>query len=94
MSCSWDHIRSQVRQFRTNLQNAYPTQVLTILKDFTIHNKILYLLSNNQDPSEWSPTRHMQLYQVQLEQCTNKCIGKQFTIDTNPSFTCSGPAAE
>jgi hypothetical protein len=74
MAYSWDHIRSQVRQFRTDLQNAYPVQVLTIIKDFTIHNNTLYFLSNNRHSADWSPTRHLQLYQIQLEQCTRRCL--------------------
>jgi hypothetical protein len=72
MACSWDHIRSQVRQFRTNLQSAYPFQVLAIAKDFVIHKNTLYFLSNNQHSTDWCPTRHVQLYQVQLEQCVNR----------------------
>lgn len=74
MNYSWDHIRTQVRQFRTNLQLIYPVQVLAIAKDFVIHNNVLYFLSNNRNSSDWCPTKHMQIYQISLEQFYNHII--------------------
>lgn len=74
MNYSWDHIRTQVRKFRTNLQSIYPVQVLAIAKDFVIHNNVLYFLSNNRNSSDWCPTRHMQIYQIDLDQCYNHII--------------------
>lgn len=69
MSCSWDFIRNQVRQFRTNIQSIYPIQVLSQIKDFTIHNNVLYFLSNNLAPTDVQSSRQMFIYQIELEQC-------------------------
>jgi hypothetical protein len=71
MSYRWDLIRSQVRQFRTNLQSIYPIQILTIIKDYYFDNKnnILYFISNKSNSPELAPTRHLQLHQVNLNTC-------------------------
>ncbi|KAI8637275.1 hypothetical protein BD408DRAFT_424779 [Parasitella parasitica] len=68
MNYSWEQTRSQVRHFRANLQSVYPVQVLAIAKDFVIHSNVLYFLSNNRNSSDWCPTRHMQIYQIDLHQ--------------------------
>lgn len=77
MNHSWEHTRTQVRQFRANLQTIYPVQVLAITKDFAIHGNVLYFLSNNRDASDWCPTRHMQIYQSRLDQCDTRQIQQQ-----------------
>lgn len=89
MNYSWEHTRTQVRQFRANLQTIYPVQVLAITKDFAIHGNVLYFLSNNRDASDWCPTRHMQIYQSRLDQCDTHMIqhdGKDYlaAISTIP----------
>ncbi|KAI8332948.1 Alpha/Beta hydrolase protein [Choanephora cucurbitarum] len=68
MAYSWDSIRSQVRQFRSNLHSIYPIQVWTLTKDFRIHNKVLFYLSNNRDPNTITPTAQLQLYKIDLVQ--------------------------
>ncbi|KAL9547276.1 hypothetical protein MBANPS3_006245 [Mucor bainieri] len=75
MNHSWEHTRTQVRQFRAHLQTIYPVQVLAITKDFAIHDNVLYFLSNNRDASDWCPTRHMQIYQSRLlDQCETRPV--------------------
>lgn len=74
MNYSWEHIRTQVRQFRASMQTIYPVQVLATTKDFVIHNNVLYFLSNNRDASDWCPTRHMQIYKSTLDQCGTHII--------------------
>ena len=68
MAYSWDYIRSQVRQFRSNLHSIYPIQVWTMTKDFRIHNRVLFYLSNNRDPNTITPTAQLQLYKIDLMQ--------------------------
>ncbi|GAA5798512.1 hypothetical protein HPULCUR_003916 [Helicostylum pulchrum] len=68
MSCSWDLVRNQVRQFRTNIQSIYPIQVLSLIKDFTIHNNVLYFLSNNLAPVDLPSCRRVFIYQIELKQ--------------------------
>lgn len=69
---SWDLIRSQVRQFRTNLQTIYPIQVLSLLKDFYFdaNNFNLYFLSNNHSSTNdlTPPTRHLNLYCIHINE--------------------------
>ncbi|KAK4514934.1 Myblike DNAbinding domain-containing protein [Mucor velutinosus] len=89
MNYSWEHIRTQVRQFRANLQAIYPVQVLAITKDFAIHDNVLYFLSNNRDASDWCPTRQMQIYQSRLDQCNTHLVEQDdknylMTISTIP----------
>lgn len=67
MSYSWDQIRSQIRQFRTNLQSVYPMQVLAIVKDFVIYKDSLFFLSNNSNSTDATPFRNLQLYQIKLD---------------------------
>jgi hypothetical protein len=68
MSQSWDAIRNQVRQFRNELTSIYPVQVLAITKDFYIYKDTLYFLSNNRS-SDLTPSRHLNIYKVDLTQC-------------------------
>ncbi|KAI9477965.1 MAG: hypothetical protein EXX96DRAFT_569098 [Benjaminiella poitrasii] len=69
MSYTWEQIRNQVRQFRSNLQTSYPIQVLAILKDFVVHNNVLYFLSNTCHPAiDACPSRNLLLYQIDLNQ--------------------------
>ncbi|KAI8368707.1 Alpha/Beta hydrolase protein [Blakeslea trispora] len=70
MTYSWDAIKSQVRQFRSSLYSIYPIQVWTMTKDFTIHNGVLYFLSNNSDPNTIVPSAQLQLYKIHLDQRT------------------------
>lgn len=68
MNHSWDVIRNQVRQFRADLTSIYPVQVLAVVKDFCIHNNILYFLSNNRTPGDLTPSRYLNIYKVDLKQ--------------------------
>lgn len=69
MNQSWDVVRNQVRQFRADLTSIYPVQVLAVVKDFCIHNNILYFLSNNRTPGDLTPSRYLNIYKVDLKQC-------------------------
>ncbi|KAI7873076.1 Alpha/Beta hydrolase protein [Mucor mucedo] len=66
MSHSWDHVRNGVRQFRTNFQSMYPVQVLTVVKDFTVHCNNLYFLSNHVTSADTCPSRKISLHKVNL----------------------------
>jgi hypothetical protein len=69
MSYSWDVIRSQVRQFRTNLQSIYPIQMLSITKDFIFddYNNLLFLSNNHYFINDTTQvSRHLLLYQINL----------------------------
>ena len=68
MSYTWDTIRNQVRQFRTDLTSIYPVQVLAVVKEFYIHKNTLYFLSNNRTSADLAPTRYFNIYKVDLNQ--------------------------
>lgn len=69
MSHSWENIRNQVREFRSELTSIYPAQVLSTYRDFYIYNDTLYFLSNNQNNGELTPSRYLSMYKVDLTQC-------------------------
>ncbi|CEG69475.1 hypothetical protein RMATCC62417_05541 [Rhizopus microsporus] len=68
MNYSWDTIRDQVRDFRTNLQAIYPLQILSTVKEFTIDasNQLYFLSDHLALTNEISPSRNLQLYHVDL----------------------------
>ena len=68
MNYSWDTIRDQVRDFRTNLQAIYPLQILSTVKEFTIDasNQLYFLSDHLALANEISPSRNLQLYHVDL----------------------------